>query len=480
MRADDDEVRAAAGGFVEERRDGAPVHDDLLGVAFEVLAGEGAEAFEHVVAQPSGAAGGAPLAGVDGVDERDARAVALRDGAGASGGVGGGRVQVCRDEDVLISSVLRDGARDEDVGGRAVQHAARDAAQQDALDPAVAVAADDDALGGAGARFVRDRGGGAAFAHDRVEAGEAARLEPFEEDEARVGGLPPRGVEQLVVDLARRAAREVGRGHDGDGRAVPVRVEERCGGARGVGGSFGEVRREEEATIRHATAWPPQDMSVRLIRAREDRFATRRPGGRPTGGCPRRAEEERMRALAPSVTEGPRADILDVVRRNPGVHLRSIERRTDLPLGQVLYHLDRLERMGLVGSSRDQGFRRYFATGDVSRGEKPILMALRHEVPRRLILHLLQRPGLQHKDLQPIVGTAGSTLSFHLSRLVAAGVLTRERVDGGHRYAVADPDTTRRELIYYRASFQDPEVDAFVRDELARLFPRRSVPVLSS
>lgn len=169
-----------------------------------------------------------------------------------------------------------------------------------------------------------------------------------------------------------------------------------------------------------------------------------------------------MRTLVPDVTEGPREDILSCVRAHPGVHLRGIERRTRLPLGQVLYHLDRLERMGLVSSHRDSGFRRYFAPDAVSRSEKPILSALRHDVPRRLVLALLETPGLPHKVLQQGAGVAGSTLSFHLQRLVASGVLVRARENGATRYSVADPDLARQELATYRASFADPEVDRFV------------------
>lgn len=175
-----------------------------------------------------------------------------------------------------------------------------------------------------------------------------------------------------------------------------------------------------------------------------------------------------MRSIEPSLTQGPRADIFRVVSRVPGAHLRGIERMTGLPLGQVLYHLDRLERMGLVVSSRDWGFRRYFVTRDVDRREKRLLGALRHDAPRRIVLTLLERPGLTHKTLQEAVGVAGSTLSFHLQRLLATNVLTREREGPSHVYHLVDADLLRHELIYYRESFQDPMVDAFVRRSLAQ------------
>ncbi|MFA5862335.1 MAG: winged helix-turn-helix transcriptional regulator [Candidatus Thermoplasmatota archaeon] len=177
-----------------------------------------------------------------------------------------------------------------------------------------------------------------------------------------------------------------------------------------------------------------------------------------------------MRTLVPQVTAGPRSAIYECVERSPGIHLRQIERLTALPLGQVLYHLDRLERMGLVGSVRDSGFRRFFSSSNISRAEKPVLAALRHTVPRQIIMTLLGAPGIQHKDIQERVGVAGSTLSFHLQRLVSAGVLDRRLEDAvTARYHVQDAVLARRELLYYRESFQDPRVDEFVERLIAAL-----------
>lgn len=184
-----------------------------------------------------------------------------------------------------------------------------------------------------------------------------------------------------------------------------------------------------------------------------------------------------MRSLAPQVTPGPRADILAVVMATPGIHLRSVERETSLPLGQVLYHLDRLERMGLLVSARDVGFRRYYPARDVGRGEKRYLAALRTDVPRHVLLALLERVELSHKDLVEAVGVAGSTLSFHLQRLLSAGVLERQRRGATNLYRITDPETVRRELVYYRESFRDEKVDRFVRAQLERLPPLGNVPV---
>jgi len=176
-----------------------------------------------------------------------------------------------------------------------------------------------------------------------------------------------------------------------------------------------------------------------------------------------------MRTLPIDVTAGPRASLLRCVQDVPGIHLRKIERETRLPLGQVLYHLDRLERMGLLVSARDGGFRRYFPARDVGRVEKRFLGALRQQIPRRVLLALLEGGPQPHKDLQERIGVAASTLSFHLQRLVSGGVVLRERAGTANIYSLADAAAIRRELIFYRESFRDAEVDRYVRAQLERL-----------
>ncbi|HET6403660.1 MAG TPA: crosslink repair DNA glycosylase YcaQ family protein [Candidatus Thermoplasmatota archaeon] len=182
-----------------------------------------------------------------------------------------------------------------------------------------------------------------------------------------------------------------------------------------------------------------------------------------------------MRSLPIDVPAGPRAEILRCVHEEPGIHLRRIERETKLALGQVLYHLDRLERMGLLVSSRDAGFRRYFAAHEVARGDKPFVGALRPRIPRAVQLALLEHGPQTHKALQQRLGLAPSTLSFHLQRLVAANVLVRERAGTANIYALADAEATQRALVSYRSSFRDPEVDRYVEE--TDPFARRTTPL---
>lgn len=153
--------------------------------------------------------------------------------------------------------------------------------------------------------------------------------------------------------------------------------------------------------------------------------------------------------------------IFEHIRHVPGAHLRGIERELAMPFGQVLYHLDYLERHGIIVSKKDGGFRRYFVTNLVGRQEKPYIAAFRHEVPRRIAVLLLLEPWLSHREIGAHVPVSGSTLSFHLAKMLEAGVLVREPSAREQRYRVADELTAARALVYYRESYRDPFVDRF-------------------
>lgn len=156
-----------------------------------------------------------------------------------------------------------------------------------------------------------------------------------------------------------------------------------------------------------------------------------------------------------------RRAIFDHIREVPGAHLRGIERELTMPFGQVLYHLDYLERHGLIVTRKDGGFKRYFVTNLVGRQEKGYIAAFRHEVPRKVGVLLLLDPGMTHRQLAAHLPVTGSTLSFHLAKMTEAGILARETVAGEHRHHIVDELTAARALVYYRESYRDPLVDRF-------------------
>src|SRR5438552_15783538 len=156
-----------------------------------------------------------------------------------------------------------------------------------------------------------------------------------------------------------------------------------------------------------------------------------------------------------------RRRIYQHLQRFPGAHMREIGRDLDIPMGTLEYHLHYLVKADLLTIRQDPRYTRYFATGELSRREKDVLAVLRQKVPRQIAAHLLLAPGSSHGALLTKFALSGSTLSFHLKKLVRTGIAQQEKSGRENLYRVVEPDLVARVLIQHRATFFDDVVDRF-------------------
>jgi predicted transcriptional regulator len=166
-----------------------------------------------------------------------------------------------------------------------------------------------------------------------------------------------------------------------------------------------------------------------------------------------------------------RKAIHDCVTEHAGAHLRDVARRCEMPLGTTLYHLDCLERAGLVVARRDGRYKRYFANVGVGRREKEVLSLLRHDAPRRIVYALLPGAAMTQRELCAAIGVSRSTLSFHVNRLLVEGVVERRESRPESRYALREPDLVRGLLARYQESLSPEDAARF------SLAPSISIPV---
>lgn len=154
-----------------------------------------------------------------------------------------------------------------------------------------------------------------------------------------------------------------------------------------------------------------------------------------------------------------RRRIYHFVRSHPGLHLRALEKRLGIALGDLRYHLDYLEKKRLIGS-RSDGYRKtFFSARDVFLQDRDVLALLRQRAPRRIILHLMLRESSTFEELRGELGVSKSTLSFHLKKLTAKGLVKTSRLEGRNVYKLPNKETLAELLITYRESFLDAAVD---------------------
>ena len=117
--------------------------------------------------------------------------------------------------------------------------------------------------------------------------------------------------------------------------------------------------------------------------------------------------------------------VLDYIRSHPGVHLRQVCRELGLAMGDVQYHVHRLERDGRITSAR-RGFYRFFYPSTLfGQRQRDILSVLSLDTPRELLLSILAKPDSSQEELAKATGVSQPSASWHLKRLVELGVVEK-------------------------------------------------------
>lgn len=137
-----------------------------------------------------------------------------------------------------------------------------------------------------------------------------------------------------------------------------------------------------------------------------------------------------------------------VVREYPGIHIREAARQLGTSMALVEYHLALLREHGLVTVEKEDRYARLYPTDAPAPGpgEREQVGLLRQRLPLRITLTLLDDGPTKHKDLADGLGLGKSTLSFHLRKLEAAGLVARG--DEG-RFAVREPARVLRLLVAF-------------------------------
>lgn len=156
-----------------------------------------------------------------------------------------------------------------------------------------------------------------------------------------------------------------------------------------------------------------------------------------------------------------RRRIVRFVQESPGLHMRELAARLQMPVSTLEYHCYQLVKHGQLATRETAGFKAFYPGEGMDRRDKDILYLVRHEAPRKVCSHLLLNPGATPKELREVLGVTGPTLSFHLNKLRDAGIL-REEPDGRtKRLYVQEPERVANLLVTYRRSFLDDAVDRF-------------------
>jgi DNA-binding MarR family transcriptional regulator len=165
-----------------------------------------------------------------------------------------------------------------------------------------------------------------------------------------------------------------------------------------------------------------------------------------------------------------RLQVFRYVENNPGAHLRKIRKELGLALGDTQYHLAILEKSGKIRSRKINFYRRYYPVSILGEREEMILAFLKQETAKDILIYLMEHPHSTQSDLAGFKHYSTPTISWHMSRLTEAGIVSKSREGKKIRYSI---DVDLNTLIYLLKTYH-PSIWNVMASRLAELFEELS------
>ncbi|MDO8538695.1 MAG: winged helix-turn-helix transcriptional regulator [archaeon] len=171
---------------------------------------------------------------------------------------------------------------------------------------------------------------------------------------------------------------------------------------------------------------------------------------------------EKNDALDEALELKARGKIYKVIEESPGLHFREIQRRAEIAVGSLQYHLEYLQKKHLVRIEKQGKFVRYYSVRGRQLGEDEKTMSLlRQNTIRRIVLHLLQHKQANNLSISNAVNLSASTVSWHLEKMLEEGLIEREKHGRESIFILKNPDKIAQLVVNYKDSFLDQWVDNF-------------------
>jgi predicted transcriptional regulator len=153
-----------------------------------------------------------------------------------------------------------------------------------------------------------------------------------------------------------------------------------------------------------------------------------------------------------------RGEIYEFIKKNPGLHLRELQRRLNLPLTSLEYHVDYMVRKNVLLKESSKHYSRYYAK-HLDDEEKRILKSLRQKRLREIVLILLEKEKAKYSFLLKSLDIPPSTLSFYLKYLIKNKIISKNKIGYENIYFLNEMDRIAKVLITYKGSFIDKLID---------------------
>ena len=126
-----------------------------------------------------------------------------------------------------------------------------------------------------------------------------------------------------------------------------------------------------------------------------------------------------------------RRKIYDFIQKFPGLHVREISRRLEIPFSTLQYHLRFLEKRELVKAKDDGKYIRYYTYSKFGRKEKDVVDLIRNKTTRSMIFYFLTFIVCSQAEMSKSIEKHPTTIEFHLKKMEKMGIIKQVKSEYG-------------------------------------------------
>ena len=135
--------------------------------------------------------------------------------------------------------------------------------------------------------------------------------------------------------------------------------------------------------------------------------------------------------------------ILQIIKNNPGIHVRGVIYETGLENGVVTHYLEKLEKKGRIKSKKYTRYRRYYSL-DVDDDEFDIIRNLRKPTKKKILFNIIVEGNPSFREIVSKIDKSPSTISWNLSEMIKNDVVKKYKKDGKAYYKIKNTELLKR------------------------------------
>jgi len=135
-----------------------------------------------------------------------------------------------------------------------------------------------------------------------------------------------------------------------------------------------------------------------------------------------------------------RREIYDFIDKNPGLNIREISRKLNIPFTSLSYHLKYLKKLDLIREEHEGKYKKIFISYKIGAKDKKILGLLRNKNSCKILLYLFWMLSCSQIELSRELNISPPTVSYYLKKMINLEIIEEIPVVNGRIYPFPNGD----------------------------------------